>query len=211
MEFLKNESKRPRASLLLAHGAGAPMDTPFMEAFASGLSGRNIHVVRFEFAYMAERRDGGSKRPPPRIEKLIEEYRSTVEGLSGEGPLFIGGKSLGGRVASVISQELHDDGQIAGLLCLGYPFHPPGKPEKLRTAHLLEMTVPALIAQGERDPFGSREDIATYKLPPSITMHWAVDGNHDLKPRKSSGVSAEDNWSAAADTIAIWIADLAGE
>lgn len=208
MTFLENRARGSQAALLLAHGAGAPMDTPFMNVMAKSLCGNGLSVSRFEFAYMAERRDGGAKRPPPRVERLVDEYWSAVEALPGGGTLFIGGKSLGGRVASLIAQELYDDGRIAGLVCLGYPFHPPGKLGKLRTAHLMEMTVPALIVQGERDAFGNRQDVESYELPPAINVHWATDGDHDLKPRKRSGLTAEQNWSNAAAAVCRWISGL---
>jgi predicted alpha/beta-hydrolase family hydrolase len=87
-------------------------------------------------------------------------------------------------------------------VCLGYPFHPPKQPHALRTAHLLGLTCPTLIVQGERDPFGGVEEVATYGLPPSIAVAWARDGDHDLAPRRSSGVTLEDNLAMAAGEIA---------
>lgn len=208
MAFLKNNSKRPRATLLLAHGAGAAMDTPFMDAFSQGLRGQGLSVARFEFDYMAARRQGGPKRPPPRAERLLDEYRAAIESLAEQGPLFIGGKSLGGRVASMVAQELYGAGQIAGLVCLGYPFHPPGKPEKLRTDHLMTLSAPMLIVQGERDPFGTLQDVAGYGLPGNIRLQWAPDGDHDLKPRKKSGMTAEQNWQEAIQAIGDWVGEI---
>ncbi len=180
------------------------MDTPFMTAFAEGLAARGLAVARFEFAYMAERRHGAGKRPPPRAERLIEEYAEAIGALGSTRRLIIGGKSLGGRVASLIAQEEFEVGRVTGLLCLGYPFHPPGRPEKLRTAHLMDLTVPVFIAQGTRDPFGGLEEIPGYGLPASVSVHWAEDGDHNLVPRKKSGRSAEQNWGAACDAIAAW-------
>ena len=116
--------------------------------------------------------------------------------------LLIGGKSLGGRVASLIAEEEHAAGRVAGLVCLGYPFHPPKSPEKLRVAHLAELRTPTLIVQGERDPFGSRADIASYGLSEAITIHWASDGDHDLGPRGASGFTRKGNLAGAADAIA---------
>lgn len=208
MAFLKNETKRPRATLLLAHGAGSAMDTPFMDAFSQGLGGQGLSVARFEFDYMAARRQGGPKRPPPRVERLQGEYRAAIERLAEQGPLFIGGKSLGGRVASMVAQELYDTGQVAGLVCLGYPFHPPGKLQKLRTDHLMTLSAPMLIVQGERDPFGTRQDVAGYNLPGNIRLHWATDGDHDLKPRKKSGMTAEQNWQEAIQAIGSWVGEI---
>lgn len=208
MNFLTDEATGARATLLLAHGAGAPMDTPFMNAFAHGLAAQDVSVVRFEFAYMAARRTGGSKRPPPRAERLMDEYRTAISGIGVNGPIIIGGKSLGGRVASLIAQEEWEAGRVAGLVCLGYPFHPPGKPDKLRTSHLLELTVPSLIVQGERDRFGTIEDVAGYGLPSNIKIYWAGDGDHDLKPRKKSGLTVEQNWQDAVNAIASWVLQI---
>lgn len=205
MDFLENKPGRAGARILLAHGAGAPMDTPFMNAFAEGLCEKGLAVARFEFAYMSARREGGPRKPPPRAERLLDEYRAAIAGLAEDLPLFIGGKSLGGRVASMIAQEEYHAGRIAGLVCLGYPFHPPGKPEKLRTAHLLEQTVPALIVQGERDPFGGMGEIKGFGLPDTVDFHWALDGDHDLKPRKLSGRTTQQNWIDAVDSISRWI------
>jgi predicted alpha/beta-hydrolase family hydrolase len=183
-------------TLVLAHGAGAPMDTPFMSAFAEGLGDRGWRVARFEFAYMAARRADGRKRPPPRQDDLMREWRDSLRAL-GPGPRVIGGKSLGGRMASLVADEVG----VRGLVCLGYPFHPPGNPEKLRTAHLQGLNTPTLILQGSRDPFGSREDVAGYALSPAIRVHWAEDGDHGLKPRKASGRSESENWREAIDAI----------
>ena len=96
---------------------------------------------------------------------------------------MIGGKSLGGRIASMAA----DEAGVAGLVCLGYPFHPPGKPERLRTKHLETLRTPTLIVQGTRDALGSREDVAGYRLSPSIRIAWIEDGDHSFKPRASSG------------------------
>lgn len=183
-------------TLVLAHGAGAPMDSPFMSAFAEGLGEKGWHVARLEFAYMAARRRDGRKRPPPRQDYLLQEWRDALESLA-PGPRVIGGKSLGGRMASLVA----DEAGVRGLVCLGYPFHPPGQPEKLRTAHLQTLKTPSLIVQGTRDPFGGCEEVAGYPLSPAIQVHWAQDGDHGLKPRKRSGRSEGENWREAIDAI----------
>ena len=201
--FLANGPRRAPVTILLAHGAGAPMDSPFMEAMAALLAARNLRTVRFEFAYMAARRQG-ARRPPPRAESLMGECEAAVSELRAEGPLIVGGKSLGGRVASLVAQAQSDAGRAAGLLCLGYPFHPPGAPDRLRTAHLMHLRLPTLICQGTRDPFGTRDEVEALGLPPAVRLHWAEDGDHDLKPRKASGLTARGNWSMAADAIAGW-------
>jgi hypothetical protein len=202
--YLRNAPETPRATFLLAHGAGAPMDTPFMAAFAEGLCALGFAVARFEFAYMEARRHGAGRKPPPRAERLMDEFGAAIAGLGAQRPLVIGGKSLGGRVASLIAQEAYRAGHVAGLVCLGYPFHPPGKPGNLRTAHLAELELPVLIVQGERDPFGTRDEVAEYKLPETITLHWTGDGDHSLVPRKRSGRTAAQNWQEAVGAIAVW-------
>jgi predicted alpha/beta-hydrolase family hydrolase len=194
------------AHILLAHGAGAAMTSPFLETITRLLTERRLQVSRFEFDYMAARREGGKRRPPPRAELLVPEYKRAVEELRAQGAsrqkLLIGGKSLGGRVASLAADELFAEGLIDGLVCLGYPFHPPDKPDNLRTAHLEELACPALIAQGERDPFGSRAQIESYRLSPEIRFEWVGDGDHDLGPRGGSGFTRAGNLALAADAIA---------
>ncbi len=199
-------------TIVLAHGAGAPMDWPAMTAIAGALADAGLTVARFEFAYMAARRDG-QRKPPPRAETLTDEYRAALDGPSdrAESRLVIGGKSMGGRVASMIADELHAAGHIAGLLCLGYPFHPQGKPETLRTAHLAALAAPTLICQGTRDPLGSREEVAGYDLAPSIEVLWLEDGDHDLKPRKRvTGLTQADHLATVAAAVAAWTQRLPG-
>lgn len=198
--------------LLLAHGAGAGYDSPFMAQMAERLGSRGVRVARFEFAYMAARRATGKRRPAPKAELLDGEYRAAVDAAAAVAPgtrIAIGGKSMGGRVASQVAGALHAEGRIAGLVCLGYPFHPPKLPEKLRTAHLAEMRCPTLIVQGERDPFGSRAEVEALGLPPSLRFHWARDGDHDLGPRGGSGTTRRENLDAAADAVAAFLMALA--
>ena len=202
-----------RCHIVLAHGAGAPMTSPFMESIARLLVERGLQVTRFEFAYMAARRTG-VRKPPPRAERLKDEYEAVVARLAGSNPkgqsLVFGGKSMGGRVASLVADDLRAKGLVAGLVCLGYPFHPPKKPDQLRTAHLEGLACPALIVQGERDPFGTRSEVYNYELSSAIKLHWAVDGDHDLSPRKASGATHPQNLVAAADAIAGFCASLTG-
>jgi predicted alpha/beta-hydrolase family hydrolase len=196
------EGNAPRVAL--AHGAGAPMDIPFMNAFASGLAGVGLRVVRFEFPYMAARRTGGRRRPPDPARVLLETWRAVIAELGGGARLVIGGKSLGGRMASMVA----DEAGARGLVCLGYPFHPPGRPERTRTAHLEKLETPALILQGERDPMGSREEVERYALSPAIRVRFLPDGNHDLAPRKRSGHTRESNWTDAVHAIVEFVRSL---
>lgn len=191
-----------KGTIVLAHGAGAGADHPFMETFAKGLANRGFRTVRFNFPYMAKRMEDGKKRPPDRAPKLLDAYEAVLRNLDLEGkPLIIGGKSMGGRIASMLVADKKDLG-IDALVCLGYPFHAPGKPDRVRTEHFPDIEVPTLIVQGERDPFGGTSLVAGMTLPPNMTVHWAPDGNHDLSPRKASGHTAESNWAAAIEAIA---------
>jgi uncharacterized protein len=212
MKFLFDGPDNAAVTVLLAHGAGAPMDSASLSASTRALAAAGLRVVRFEFDYMASRRTLPTKRPPPRAEKLESEYIAAIDGLGAPRPLIVGGKSMGGRVASMIADQLYQSGRISGLLCLGYPFHPIGKPDQLRTAHLGDMQTPTLIVQGTRDPFGTREEVVSYKLSRSIEILWLEDGDHDLKPRKAvSGFTVADHTLAMADRVATWTNGVAGQ
>ena len=174
---------------LFAHGAGGAMDTPWMTRVAAGLGDRGIRVVRFEFPYMAARRTGGRRGAPDRQPVLLDTFRQVVDDHGGGAKVAIGGKSMGGRMASIVADEL----QVRGLVCLGYPFHPPGKPQQLRTAHLKSLRTPALILQGTRDPFGTEEEVREYELSSAIRVELLPDGDHSFKPRKSSGATEMSN------------------
>jgi uncharacterized protein len=197
-------------TIALAHGAGAPMDSPFMAFFAKGLASHGYHVARFEFPYMAARRAGGKRRLPDPSHVLIQSWRNVIAKLGAElGPdrLAIGGKSLGGRIASMAA---HTAG-VRGLVCLGYPFHPPGKPvhdagDDKRITHLRKLRTPALIVQGTRDPFGSLEEVSAYGLSPAIAVHWLEDGDHSFAPRKGSGRTPQQNQHEALEAIAGFLA-----
>lgn len=200
--------------IVLAHGAGAPMDTEFMAYFAETLSNTDIAIIRFEFPYMAKRRVDGKRRPPDRQPKLFDAFSSVlkyVHDTHGEKSLFIGGKSMGGRMATIFPTEQTAASPISGIFALGYPFHPPGKPEKLRTGHFSEVLLPTLICQGERDTFGNREEVSNYDLPTNIDFFWAPDGNHDLAPRKSSGYSKVGNWHSAADALTKFVVNISAQ
>jgi uncharacterized protein len=191
---------------VLAHGAGAAMDARGMTDLAFRIAARGIRVVRFEFGYMAARRSG-VRRPPPRADTLLDEYRAVVAEVGGR-PV-IGGRSMGGRVASMIADEQYAAGRISGLACLSYPWHPPEKPDQPRTSHLLGLQIPALIVQGTRDPFGSPDEVAGYGLPP-IDIVWLPDGDHDLRPRKAiSGFTAAQHLDTAADAVAAFVTRVA--
>ncbi|HEY0854573.1 MAG TPA: alpha/beta family hydrolase, partial [Devosia sp.] len=199
-----------RVTILLAHGAGAPMDSASMNATAKAFAEAGFRVARFEFGYMAARRTQDGRKPPPRAESVMPEYVAAIDDLGPtNGPLLIGGKSMGGRVASMVADKLFEAGRIAGLVCLGYPFHPPAKPDQLRTKHLVGMKTPALVVQGTRDEFGVRDEVSTYELSDKIKVHWVEDGDHDLKPRKSvTGFGQAEALRQVAATVKDWAAKL---
>ena len=181
-------------TVALAHGAGAPMDSEFMDFFAEGLASLGYRAARFEFPYMAERRKTGKKRPPDRQPKLLECWQSVIDEFGPE-HLVIGGKSMGGRMATLIG----DQAQVRGIIALGYPFYGAGRADKPRTDHLVGLKTPTLICQGTRDPTGSFDVIPTLSLSESIDYHWVDDGDHSFKPRKKSGRTQKQNWTEALD------------
>ena len=184
-------------TIVLAHGAGAPMDSPFMDTVAQGLAARKIRVVRFEFPYMERRRSDGERRPPDGHAALRTRWLEVVEGLGRAGDLVIGGKSMGGRIASMIADEIG----ARGLVCLGYPFHPAGRPDKLRVAHLETIRTPTLILQGTRDALGNRAEIEGYRLSENVRVEFLEDGDHSFKPRARSGRTEAENLQQAIDSV----------
>ena len=192
------------ATVVLAHGAGAAMDSPFMEAMARGLAQRGWRVLRFEFPYMARQRLSQRKAAPDRLPVLQATFEQVVRQEALVGPLLLGGKSMGGRVASLVADGLRQElgaERLLGCCCLGYPFHPPGRPETLRTEHLRALSTPTLILQGERDSFGRREEVEGYQLSEQIQLAWIPAGDHSFKPTKRSGHSEADNWQLAVQAI----------
>jgi uncharacterized protein len=198
MDFLTDGPKNAKLTFLFAHGAGGAMDTPFMTRVAKGIAGHGIRVVRFEFPYMAARRTGGKRGAPDREPVLLDAWREAVAAHGDPARIAIGGKSMGGRMATMVADEL----QVSALVCFGYPFHPPGQPAKVRTAHLKSLKTRTLILQGERDMFGNREDVGTYELSRAIRVEWLPDGDHSFKPRASSGVTEGENVDQAIASAA---------
>jgi predicted alpha/beta-hydrolase family hydrolase len=177
------------------------MDSEFMNLFAEGIAAAGIEVVRFEFEYMAKRRENGKRRGPDRATKLIARFEEALREVGPAAQVVIGGKSMGGRIATMVA----DGAGVAGVLCLGYPFHPPGKPERLRTEHLKTLKTPTLIVQGTRDPFGNQSEVSSYPRSPSIEVIWVEDGDHSFKPRKKSGRTLEQNLAEAVEICADFI------
>ncbi len=160
---------------LLAHGASAPMTSPMLTTIARTLGERGIRVVRFEFPYMEKKKKG----PPDKQPVLLDTWRRVIEEHGGGSRVSIGGTSMGGRMASMLA----DEAGVRALVCFSYPWHPPGKPEAPRTAHLKELRTRTLIVQGTRDPFGSPAEVASYELSPRIRVEWVEGGDHSLRGR----------------------------
>lgn len=198
--------------ILLAHGAGAPMTSPFLESMASRLDLRGITVHRFEFPYMAARRTVGVRRPAPKAETLRVPFFAALAACRSRIPpdarVVLAGKSMGGRVATMIADGEIADPNVVGVAVFGYPFHPPRKPDALRLAPLMASTLPVLIVQGTRDPLGTREEIAGYALKPAVRVVWIEDGDHDLRPRRASGLTHTDALDQSADAVAAYFARL---
>ena len=197
-------------TLLLSHGAGASTSSPFFAALSDELLHRGVEigglrVALFDFPYMMQRIATGKRRPPDPMPRLQEAYVQAIRAVGVEPDrLVIGGKSMGGRVASLVA----DDAGVAGLVCLGYPFHPRAQPEKLRTAHLEALVTATLICQGTRDALGSEAEVTCFPLSSAIRFHWLPDGDHDLVPRKRSGHTQQANWEAAAAAVIRFIGTL---
>ena len=201
IKTLNNLAKEPVATFVFAHGAGAGQNSEFMQLMAEGISKHGINVVRFNFAYMQLAEELGKRRPPERADKLLAHFNTVLSDVDSRLPIFIGGKSMGGRMASMLLEESN----ALGCICMGYPFHPPGKPEKLRTAHLENINKPVLILQGERDTFGTREEIGTYDLSALVKLSYLSDGDHSFKPRKASGFTLDEHLNLAITQTAEFI------
>ncbi|MEZ9762995.1 alpha/beta fold hydrolase [Vibrio splendidus] len=193
-------------TFVFAHGAGAGMDHEFMQSVAKGLAFKGIRVIRFNFPYMIKRAEDGKRRPPDRAPKLLEAYQVVIEQCDAD-KLVIGGKSMGGRMASHLSEV----DKVAAMACLGFPFHPPGKPEKYKGEHLAELQKPCLILQGERDTFGKREEFADFDLSDSIRVEFIPDGDHSFKPRKSSGYTEQQNIALTVEKLSAFIKGVLDE
>ena len=219
------KKKRVGTTVILAHGAGAGQHTPFMRLFARGLAERGYDVLTFDFVYMELR-----KKVPDRNDKLELCYRAVVDAAAKhkklkDNRLVIGGKSMGGRIASQIAAYLTknpkaDDSSegiagtwlrptLSGLVFLGYPLHPPGRPDKLRDAHLPDIKAPMLFIQGSRDAFGTEEEIRDLikrlKLP--ATLYAVAHADHSLKVPKSTGTTQDEFYQTCLSVITSWMSD----
>jgi hypothetical protein len=204
-------SDRAGATLMLAHGAGAGQHSAFITGFARAIAALGVDVVTFNFLYTEQRR-----RLPDRAPRLEECYRAAIAAVreqvdTARRALFIGGKSMGGRIATqVAAADRNDDERIAGLVLLGYPLHPPGRPEHRRDAHLAAVKRPMLFVQGERDTFGTPAELEPVlaTLAPQPTLHVVAGGDHSLKLSRRDGAAQAAVYDAVQRTIVEWITTL---
>jgi predicted alpha/beta-hydrolase family hydrolase len=200
--------RRIGATLVLAHGAGAGQLSPFMVRFATGLSSRGLDAITFNFPYTEQRR-----RAPDRTEKLEACYRAVIETARAYGPfegnaLFIGGKSMGGRIATHLAAA--DGANIQGVVVLGYPLHPPGKPDQLRAAHLHHIRAPMLFIQGARDAFGTPIELQPVldRLTAPVTFRVVERADHSLAVAKNANPPTDQIYEDVQDAIRAWVSDV---
>lgn len=207
LQWFKSATGDARAQFIFAHGAGAGSDSAFMQNMATLISQHQIDVALFDFQYMQIAKQTNKRRPPDRAPKLLAYFAEVLAHRQPDLPVFIGGKSMGSRMASMLCTQ-EDAEEVAGVVAFGYPFHPPGKPDKLRIDHFIDMPCPFLVLQGERDTFGNQQELAELEMnnPPEIS--WLKDGDHSLKPRKKSGLTEDDNLQHAANLAAQFILKL---
>jgi len=201
-EVLVDHAAQPIARLLLAHGAGAPMDSSYMAQLAKLLAQQGIEVWRFHFDYMAKS-VAGKKQPPAKMSFLVQEMSAMIGSMPADLPLFIGGKSMGGRVATLLATDAAAVLPVQGVLAFGYPFCPPAKKQlgiAPRTTHFAALLRPLLIVQGERDAFGGPADLAQSGWP-KVSINWLAGGDHDLKTLKRHS-QTQDQLLAQASVLA---------
>ncbi|WP_462157802.1 alpha/beta family hydrolase [Pseudoalteromonas sp. GB56] len=200
-------AEKPVAQFIFAHGAGAGLDSDFMQEIARLIAQQGITVGLFDFPYMQRAKEENKRRPPDRADKLLASFNDALSSAQQDLPLFIGGKSMGGRMASMLvaGGDIELTASVKGIIAFGYPFHPPGKKDKLRVAHFGDITVGFCVIQGERDTFGKQDELSSLADTSPAIIHWLADGDHSLVPRKKSGFTQEQNWQQAADIAAAFI------
>ncbi|MCW8876681.1 MAG: dienelactone hydrolase family protein [Kangiellaceae bacterium] len=201
-------STNSKFTFLFAHGAGADKDSDWMVEMDNLMTKQGIEVIRFNFPYMIKRQADGKRRPPDRQPKLIEAFEAQINEIPEERLLVIGGKSMGGRMASLLADSSDLVNRVPAVICMGFPFHPPGKPDNFRGEHLAKMKIPTLILQGERDTFGTKEEMDGWLFSKQVKVEFLPDGDHSFKPRKKSGFTLEQNQITAADKIGEFLARL---
>jgi len=204
---LRYDAAKPAHRLVLAHGAGANQRHAFMVRTAHALADLGIAVTTFNFGYTERGRK--LPDPPASLERCFREVVH-AEAKRAPGPIFLGGKSMGGRIASQIVAHGGLEADVHGLVFLGYPLHPPGKPTQLRVAHWPEVRVPQLFVQGTRDAFGSVEEITEQlgKLGAPATIYPVEQGDHSFAVPKKLGIPQDVVYARAFEAVASWMATI---
>ena len=190
--------------IILAHGSGVGMRHEFMQRQADALINEGFKVSLFDYAYMQTIHTSGRRRPPPRIPTLIEEHRQWIALLAQEQPIWLIGKSMGGRIASMLAQESLA-AEIKGWCALGYPFHSQKKPQQLRVTHLLTNRMPGLIIQGTRDALGTQATVTNLALYSAISCQWVPHMDHCYNPYKQSKMTQHQAIEQSAKWFRHWI------
>ncbi len=205
MDVLWDGPTNASVLFILTHGAGAPMDSALLTRVTAGLVERGHRVARFEFPYMAARRTGGGRGPPDRTAVLLQAWRDAVAQCRLDArPLFLGGHSMGGRMATMVADELRPQ----GVTSLAYPWHPPEAPHKTRTEHLATLQTPTLLVCGTRDVFGTPQEVAGYTLSSNIQVHWLDGADHSFAAKARSGRTAKDNIVDAVNAMDVFASTI---
>lgn len=205
VKFELSGPKKAAIVLALAPAAGQSHKVEIMSHFAAALGRIGVRVARFDFPYMAERDSTGRRRAPDSEPVLLDTWRKVITQLGAE-RLFVGGKSLGGRTAAMVA----DACQVRGVVCLGFPFHPTGKPDRYDLGPLDTIHTPTLLIQGEWDPFGDKGEVSGYPFSPQVQLKWMKEGDHSFQPPKESKRTREENWDVAVRLIGRFIMETTG-
>lgn len=214
MSSIEHEYQGPKRgndrAVLLAHGAGADMHSAALRVVADALADARVPSLRFNFPY----RTAGRRAPdrPPVLERAVRDAVDELTRLAKvpSDRLVLGGRSMGGRICSMVAADEADPVPAAGLALLSYPLHPPGRPGNLRVEHLPRLTMPVLFASGTRDAFGAPDELerAAKLVPGPVSFYWVETGDHSVKPLKSSGLTSADAMAGVAEAVVSFVREL---
>jgi predicted alpha/beta-hydrolase family hydrolase len=199
ISLIENNIPGATALVVFAHGAGADKSSDFMQTMTKFLNEHKISVIRFNFAYMDKRLVDNKRYPPDKMPKLLDCLNSVLSNIDSTLPIFLAGKSMGGRVSATLAESALK--KVKGVMCLGYPFHPQKQPDKLRLEPLQKTILPILIVQGDRDALGNENEIHDYEISSLCQVLFLPDGDHNLKPRVKSGYTHQQHLKSAIDMM----------
>ena len=203
IEFITEGKESSPDTIILAHSSGEPMNSEFMNYFSKHLSELGFFCIRFQFPYMTKQIIEGRKKPPDKIDSLIKSWCIAINHIN-KNNIIIGGKSMGGRIATLIANKVNPK----GIVVLGYPFFNPKGKTKNRTEHLKNINIPTLICQGENDTLGKRPQVEKLHLSKKINLHWIESANHSLIPLKRTGKTRNQSWDECIIAINKFIKNL---